>query len=388
MWLIVNTIKVLRKQFVMKKINILRLVTVAFCGLMIIASVASCRKKDEEDTDKVPTIKTKAPSYLKAGDKIALISPAYYTSDENVQKAAAVIRSWGFEPVIGPNVGKKYAGQYAGTVEERLSDIRWALKDPDIKAIICNRGGYGTIQLIDKLKKADFTKRPTWIVGFSDITTLHEMSTCAGLMSIHGTMGTFLAASEGKDTSSIVMRDMLLGKIPRYIMPANEHNINGSATGTLVGGNLMTFAPVVGSSADALKYDSIILFIEEVEESMHNIDRQVNMLQKSGVMDRVKGVILGEFTDCGHEFDYSTEEMLSKFFAQFDIPVICGFPAGHGDINMPLIMGATCVLDVRSKGAGIAFKVDGESYDIYTSGLEPKVKTPLQKRLQMAGKVE
>ena len=372
----------------MKKINILKLAAVALCGVMIIASVASCRKKDDEDTDKVPTIKTKAPAYLKAGDKVALISPAYYTSDENVQKAAEVLRNWGFNPVIGPNVGKTYAGKYAGTVEERLADLRWALKDPDIKAIICNRGGYGTIQLIDKLKKSDFTKRPTWVVGFSDITTLHEISTCAGLMSIHGTMGTFMAASGGKDTSSIVMRDMLLGKIPRYIMPANEMNINGSATGTLVGGNLMTFTPVVGSSADALKYDNIILFIEEVEESMHNIDRQVNMLQKSGIMDRVKGVILGEFTDCGSEFDYSIQKMLTDFFAQFSIPVIVDFPAGHGDINMRLIMGATCVMDVRSKGAGIAFKVDGESYDIYTSGLQAKVKTPLQKRLQMAGKIE
>ena len=371
----------------MKKINIFRLASVALCGVLIIASVASCHKKDDEKT-KTNTITCKAPSYLKAGDKVALVSPAYYTSDENVQKAAEVLRSWGFEPVIGPNVGKKYAGKYAGTVEERLADLRWALKDPDIKAIICNRGGYGTIQLIDKLKKSDFTKRPTWVVGFSDITTLHEISTCSGLMSIHGTMGTFMAASNGKDTSSIVMRDMLLGKIPRYIMPANDMNINGSASGTLVGGNLMTFTPVVGSSADALKYDNIILFIEEVEESMHNIDRQVNMLQKSGIMDRVKGVILGEFTDCGTEFDYSIEKMLTDFFAQFSIPVIVGFPAGHGDINMPLIMGSTCVMDVRSKGAAIAFKVDGESYDIYTSGLKAKVKTPLQQRLQMAGKVE
>lgn len=372
----------------MRKVNILKLASTLLLGVMIFASVVSCRKKDDDSSDTTTTIKTKVPSYLKAGDKIALISPSYYTSDENVQKAAAVIRSWGFEPVIGPNVGKKYAGQYAGTLEERLSDLRWALKDPDIKAIICNRGGYGTIQLIDKLKKSDFTKRPTWIVGFSDITTLHEISTCSGLMSIHGTMGTFIAASEGKDTSSIVMRDMLLGKIPRYIMPANDLNINGSASGTLVGGNLMTFAPVVGSSADALQYDNLILFIEEVGESMHNIDRQVNMLQKSGIMKRVKGVILGEFTDCGHEFDYTTEEMLVNFFAQFDIPVICGFPAGHGDINMPLIMGSTCVIDVRSKGAGIAFKVDGESYDIYTSGLPTKAQTPLQQRLQMAGKID
>lgn len=368
----------------MKNISILKISVIALCGIMLMAAVSSCRKKD--DTSK-STATCKAPSFLKAGDKIALISPSYYLAPETVQTAAEVIRAWGFEPVIGPNVGKKYAGQYAGTLAERLSDLRWALKDPDIKGIICNRGGYGTIQLIGELSKSDITKRPTWLVGFSDITTLHEMSTCAGIMSIHGTMASFIAASEGKDTSSVIMRDMLLGKIPRYIMPANTLNKNGQASGTLVGGNLMTFAPVVGSSADALANDNIILFIEEVEESMHNIDRQVNMLQKSGVMDRVKGVILGEFTDCGTEFDYTTEEMLSEFFAQFNIPVICGFPAGHGDINLPLIMGSTVIMDVRSKGAAIAFRgVDGEEYDIHTDGITAPNPTPVQKRLQLSGK--
>ena len=110
------------------------------------------------------------------------------------------------------------------------------------------------------------------------------------------------------------------------------------------------------------------------------------MLQKSGVMDRVKGVILGEFTDCGSEFDYTIEEMVVNFLKQFDVPVIVNFPAGHGDLNLPLIMGATTMLDVRSRGAGIQFKVDGESYDIQTEGIVPQTKTPLINRLRMSGK--
>lgn len=139
------------------------------------------------------TLSCDRPAYLQTGDKVALISPSYYTPMENVEKTADVLRSWGLEPVIGPNVGKVVDGRYAGTVAERVSDIRWALSDPSIKAIICNRGGYGTIQLIDQLPLAELKASPKWLVGFSDITTLHGLLSRAGVMSIHGTMSSFLA---------------------------------------------------------------------------------------------------------------------------------------------------------------------------------------------------
>ena len=107
--------------------------------------LASCNNDDNEvKTGKHKPLKCKRPDYLKPGDKVALISPSYFTPMENVEKTADVLRGWGLEPVIGPNVGKSFMGKYAGTVEELLSDIRWALSDPSIKAVICNRGGYGT----------------------------------------------------------------------------------------------------------------------------------------------------------------------------------------------------------------------------------------------------
>ena len=268
------------------------------------------------------------PDYLKTGDKVALISPSYYTPMENVEKTADVLRGWGLEPVIGPNVGKVVDGQYAGTVEERISDIRWALKDPSIKAIICNRGGYGSIQLIDKLTLQELKSSPKWLVGFSDICTLHGLLTRAGVMSIHGTMSSFLAAG-GTDATSTLMRDLLLGNVPQYLVPGHPQNIAGSASGILVGGNICTFAPNLGTQADATAGKDLILFIEEVEESMHNIDRQVRILQMNGVLDRCKGIILGEFDGCGTEFkdEYgntiSAETMLHKIFAPYNIPVLC-----------------------------------------------------------------
>ena len=300
------------------------------------------------------------PACLSAGDRVALISPSYFTPMENVEKTALVLRGWGLEPVIGPHVGKVADGQYAGTVAERVSDIRWALEDPSVKAVICNRGGYGTIQLLDDISLAEISAHPKWVVGFSDITTLHGLWTRAGVMSVHGTMSSFLAAG-GKDRTSTLVRDILFGKVPRYALPAHPQSIPGKARGILVGGNLCTFTPNLGTRADATPGQDIILFLEEVEESMHNIDRQFHILRMNGVLDRCKGVILGNFTDCGREFTFgSCEEMLCRYLARYNIPVLCGFPAGHGPRNLPMVMGAPVTLDVHADGASLRFNVEGK----------------------------
>ena len=327
------------------------------------------------------------PDYLKAGDKVALISPSYFTPMENVEKTADVLRSWGLEPIIGPNVGKVADGKYAGTVAERVSDIRWALSDPSIKAIICNRGGYGTIQLIDQLTLAELKASPKWLVGFSDISTLHGLLTRAGVMSIHGTMSSFLAKG-GTDTTSTMMRDLLLGKVPRYELPAHKQNITGHASGKLVGGNICTFAPNLGTQADATMGKNLILFVEEVEESMHNIDRQMRILQMNGVLDRCRGIVLGEFTDCGKEFTYeSVEAMLHEMLKDYNIPVLCGFPGGHGDVNLPLVMGANVTIDVRTDGATLQFNIDGEQQQVNTANITAPA-TPAASRMRLAGKIE
>ena len=329
------------------------------CGLML-TSFSDGDDNVSPTSDQPVVLHCEKPAYLKAGDKVALISPSYFTPMENVEKAAALLRGWGLEPVIGPHVGKKVDGQYAGTVAERVSDIRWALKDPSIKAIICNRGGYGTIQYIDKLTLAELKAMPKWLVGFSDISTLHGLLTRAGVMSIHGTMCSLLA-KDGTDESSTLMRDLLLGKVPRYEVPAHQQNIVGKASGVLVGGNLCTFVPNLRSQADATIGKDLILFVEEVEESMHNIDRQMRVLQMNGVLDRCKGIILGEFTGCGAEFTYeSVEAMLHEMLKEYHIPVLCGFPGGHGKVNLPLVMGAHVTIDVRSDGATLQFDIDGQ----------------------------
>lgn len=353
--------------------------------------LSSCSSDDDETVSPAPqqpvVINCVKPDYLKAGDKVALISPSYFTPMENVEKTADVLRSWGLEPVIGPNVGKLVDGRYAGTVAERVSDIRWALNDPSIKAIVCNRGGYGTIQLIDQLTLAELKASPKWLVGFSDISTLHGLWNRAGVMSVHGTMSSFLAKG-GTDETSTLMRDLLLGQLPNYVLPAHKQNIAGKASGVLVGGNLCTFAPNLGSQADATKGKDLILFVEEVEESMHNIDRQMRILQMNGVLDRCKGVILGEFTDCGTEFTYeSVEAMLHELLKDYNIPVLCGFPAGHGDVNLPLVMGAPVTIEVRDDAAVVQFGIEGNQRVVQTADITA-AQTPVAARLFMAGKRE
>ena len=189
------------------------------------------------------------------------------------------------------------------------------------------------------------------------------------------------------------MRDLLLGKVPCYEVPVHKQNIEGRASGVLVGGNLCTFVPNLGSQADATQGKDLILFVEEVEESMHNIDRQMRILQMNGVLDRCKGIVLGEFTDCGTEFKdasgqtMSVEAMLHPLLEAYHIPVLCGFPGGHGDVNLPLVMGAPVTIDVRPDGATLQFDIDGEQRDVFTSDV-PASRTPVATRMVLAGKRE
>ena len=157
-----------------------------------------------------------APAFLKEGDKVALISPSYTTPDSNIQKTADVLKEWGFEPVIGKNVGKLDAGKYAGTAQERADDIIAALKDTSIKAILTNRGGYGSIQLADLIDPKLVKDNPKWLIGYSDITTLHAMQTKAGVMSIHGNMCVDFWRRGADNPGNRTLHSLLFGNLLKY----------------------------------------------------------------------------------------------------------------------------------------------------------------------------
>ena len=151
------------------------------------------------------------------------------------------------------------------------------------------------------------------------------------------------------------MRDLLKGQVPRYEVPANDLNIPGHATGTLVGGNLCTFASLPALQSEIIGKGDIILFLEEIEESMHHIDRMFNMLKNCGMLSHCRGVVLGGFTGCKADLGYeSVEAMLREYIEPYGIPLLCGFPAGHDKVNLPLVMGAPVTLDVRNDGADVS----------------------------------
>jgi len=306
------------------------------------------------------------PPFLEKGDRIALISPSSVADSGYISKMADMLWDWGYEPVVGPNVGKVDAQRYAGTPEERADDIIWAYTDPSIKAILCNRGGYGLIHLVNMIPDEVFSSNPKWMAGFSDITTLHSMSVCAGVMSIHGTMPSLMATGGQDEQSAELLHSILEGNIPSYSFSGGMFKKEGEAEGILVGGNICTFAPLIGSGKDFTSKDNLILFIEDVEETFHNIDRQFNILKLSGVLDRVKGIILGEFTDCIPDLGYfSIEQMLwERYLKDMNIPVCSSFPAGHDKKNVPFIEGAPVKLSVKKDSCTLDFLVDGNHSEV------------------------
>ena len=302
------------------------------------------------------------PAALKTGDKIAIISPASTPGDQNPQRAAATLRAWGFEPVIGQNVLTKYHS-YAGTIEERCSDLRWALNDPDIKAIVCSRGGYGSAMLLDPMTHEDFKRHPKWIVGYSDITALHSAMVCSGVMSLHANMGGALGERGATDSINLMLLNVLTGKLPSYDVPAHPLNKMGTARGIVLGGNMAVFTNIGGSrewdflDRDNIKGKDIILFFEDVSESMPRVNSMLQQLRLKGVLDQVKGIIVGRFTEYEPRDGYTDmNEMLSETLNRYNIPVCYDFPASHDESwNYPMIEGCPATLEVTPGGVTLQF---------------------------------
>ena len=302
------------------------------------------------------------PEALKPGDKIALISPASTPGDENPEKAAATMRAWGFVPVIGQHVLTKHH-MYAGTIDERCADLRWALEDPEIKAIVCTRGGYGSAMLLDPMTHQDFNRNPKWIVGYSDITALHSAMVCSGVMSLHANMGGALGERGADDDINLMLLKVLTGTLPSYTVPAHPLNKMGTAHGIVLGGNMAVFCNIGGSSEwdfldrDNVRGRDIILFFEDVSENMPRVNSMLQQLRLKGVLDHVKGIIVGRFTEYEPRDGYTDmNEMLSETLNKYNIPVCYDFPVSHDESwNYPMIEGCPATLDVTPEGVKLTF---------------------------------
>jgi muramoyltetrapeptide carboxypeptidase len=297
------------------------------------------------------------PAFLKEGDKVALVSPAYWIPQEAIQEAADTIKTWGLQPVIGPHTNSLNVNVYAGTADERAADIMWALEDDSVKAIICTRGGYGSIHLLNRVHKECYQQHPKWLIGHGDITVLLNSIVASGVMCIYGPMAIQIAAKQ--EPSISIARNILFGTLPKYEIPGNPYNRCGHAEGILVGGNLSSYSPIAGTDFHISSKRDIILFIEEVEESLHAVDRLFYMLLLRLNFERVKGIIFGSFSSIRFDLQFgSVEQMLTAHLHNLDIPVCCGFPVGSNSC-LPLVEGAPCTLDVEMDKSTLTFNIEG-----------------------------
>lgn len=299
------------------------------------------------------------PTPLKTGDTIAVISPSSVPDSATVAKGCATLLSWGYVPVVGAHALSSYHG-FAGTADERATDLLWALRNPSIKAIICSRGGDGAVQVLQRIPLKEFRNHPKWIMGFSDVTALHSAEVSAGVMSIHSSMCDGIAMRGERDSVNMILRKLLQGDLPTYQAPAHPLNQQGEATGILVGGNFSVFCGLAGSEYDFLNRadEGLILFIEDTDESMTKVDRMLHQLEIRGVLSKLKGIIVGHFSKYKSPENGFADmyEMLHEYLQHYQIPVCYDFPVGHhSGKNYPMVEGCKVNLKVGQDGTLIQF---------------------------------
>ncbi|HRZ97092.1 MAG TPA: LD-carboxypeptidase [Paludibacter sp.] len=295
------------------------------------------------------------PPFLKYGDKICIISPSGNINPEFIDGATQVLNTWGLQVCEGEFARTEY-GRFAGTKEQRISDLQAAFDDSEIKAVLCSRGGYGLAQIVDKLDFTKFIESPKWLIGFSDITILHNAISNLGIGSIHGIMAKHLTELPADCEQVEKLKSILFGRLPEYKIPDHPQNRVGKAAGKLIGGNLSVLAGMIGTRFD-LPYNNNILFIEDIDEKPYHIDRMMNNLKLSGALANISGLIIGQFSDCEEDpqMMQTITEIIMDAVQDYKYPVCFGFPAGHVDYNLPLILGENVNLRVTSTKSFIEY---------------------------------
>ena len=296
--------------------------------------------------------------FLHEGDTIAIISPSSATDTATISGGIRTLEKWGYHCVIGPNALNDYHG-FAGTIDERLSDLLWALRNPSIKAIMCSRGGDGAAHLLARLSLDTLRQYPKPIIGFSDITALLCAEARAGVKGSHGSMCWALKTYEGNDTISQTLRRMLQGELPTYRVAPHPLNIKGRAEGIVVGGNLSVYNDLAGSDFDPLLLDGIILFMEDTGEGMSKVDRMLHNIEVRGLLPHIRGIIVGQFNKYKHPENGFEDmyAMLHEYMKHYQIPVCFDFPVGHAHLrNFPLLTGAKATLEVTPEGTTLSYQ--------------------------------
>lgn len=293
------------------------------------------------------------PRSLGPGSKIAIVSPSSIIKPQNVYNALPVLRDRGWEPVVSPHAFDRH-GSFAGTDDNRYSDLAEALTDPEVDAILCSRGGYGAVHLLERLARLPLEDTPKWLIGFSDISALHALLTSRGIASIHAPMAKALADNGADNADNRALLDFLAGEGLEYSLDPSPMNRPGDATGLLVGGNLSVISDLVGTPFDVIK-PRRILFIEDVNEPIYKIERMLYQLRLSGVLADLAGLIVGKFSGCAPDADFaSVNNIVADLTRDYSYPVAYDIPVGHVTHNISLVCGAACSLSVGESSVEIS----------------------------------
>jgi len=298
------------------------------------------------------------PNSIKKGDKIAIISPAGSVEPTQLEKGIEMIKSKGFEPVLGEHLYTKFSNgyNYAGTEDQRLKDMNWALNDSEISAVWASRGGYGCQHLLHGLNLKEFSKNPKWYIGYSDNTVIQSFLLKKGFASIHAQ--TIKTSSFGVTEESYdLIFDILKGKSPKYSLESSQFNKKGNIEGELIGGNLALIYALLGTKY-SFDFKDKILFIEDIGENFYALDRMMMSLELAGVFTKIKGLIVGGMTNMGDEndnkqyeesFDEFANKLISDRISKYNFPAVFDFPNGHIKDNRPLIIGGEVSLKIGEK---------------------------------------
>ncbi len=288
---------------------------------------------------------------------IRIISPSGAIDPAYIDQAAARLRSWGHEVSEGTHA-RGHWGRFAGTDEERLEDIQDAMQDPSVDAILCSRGGYGLQRIIDRVP--NITKP---VIGFSDITALHQLSTINCQLSIHAVMCKHIATLPEDSEPIVALRRVLEGKSVEYHIAPHPLNRYGEAKAPVIGGNLSVLYGLQGTPYDIrsilnyqlsiLNYQKPLLLIEDVGERHYHIDRMIRNLKMSGVLGYLGGLVVGQFSECEDDpgMNCTVYETIKEAVAEYDYPVLFNAPFGHVEHNMPVWLGKETQLSVTAEGS-------------------------------------
>lgn len=297
----------------------------------------------------------KIPPSLQKGDTIAIVSTARKNIEDNLKPAIDLLHSWGLEVLIGKTIGLNN-NQLAGTDAERAADFQQQLDNPNIKAIWCVRGGYGTVRMIDLIDFTKFKQNPKWIVGFSDVTVIHSYINNLNIATIHGAMPITVAKASAESIESL--RKSLFGENLNYEIPSDSANRLGNAKGEIVGGNLSILYSLMGSNAQ-IDCKGKILFIEDLDEYLYHIDRMMMSLKRCGCFEDLNGLIVGTMTkmkDNDIPWGKNANQIIEDVTKEYSFPILYNFPAGHFRDNRALIFGKQVSLELNETTSKLTFE--------------------------------